>query len=955
MGCRSTPIGRSIGILVLWLGCSAVGQAAVSHDAARDWRTLLSPHFAVHYHDGTEALARETVAIAEQVHARLSVKYRWTPAERTDIVVSDEFDLSNGYAQVFAANRMTLFVVPPDELGSLEDHGGWLETLIVHEYAHILHLDKAAGAPRFLRRLFGRHFLLFPNTFQPRWLIEGVATYEETDAARGIGRGQSSYFDMFMRVETAQGIKPLSQINQPMASWPAGVVPYLYGVQFFDFLAERNGEAAIPRLVDDYSDNLLPFFINRNSRRTVGKSLTALWPEFEAGLQRRYEPQLAAIRARGLHDGERVTRHGYLTGASRLLADGRLYYLRFDGASEPVLMVLEAGRDRPRRLADVHYGARLDVHPTAGALIAQPEVHRNANLYFDLYRVDLRSGSQRRLTHGARYRHASFDPSGARIAAVHHRLGVYRLDLLDADGRRLDTLWTGAPGEALADTDWAPNGATLVASVWRVDGGWNLEQFDLDMRRWRRLTDDRAIEMHPRHTPDGQAVLFSSDQDGVYNLRRLDIASGAITTLSNVIGGAFHPQPAADGSVVYYTGYGPEGFDIHRLAPGDLATPAVQPGPSAVVAATPPAPEGLEDRPYSPYPGLRPRWWFPHLVVDSGRAEIGATTSAWDALQRHIYVVDAAYDFDNQWFVGSLDYIYDRWLPMLKLHAARFSELELDADDDPLLVRRADTWQAEVVLPWLRHHRRASLHLTALRERETERPAETGIVVAPDLEDNLAGVALVFDSTRRYPLSISREYGRSLRLVYETSDALGGSDYSGEVYTVDWREYLSLWRGHVLAARAVGGWGTKDPRPFRLGGSRGAAQTPALLGGANLDSPFNQRRYALRGYPTGLASLRGRRMALASLEWRFPVKLVERGFMAPPLGLHQVFGTVFAETASVWDNGDRPGPYTTGAGLEANADLALFYNLGLNLRLGYAHGFDEGGKDQVYLNVGASF
>ena len=41
---------------------------------------------------------------------------------------------------------------------------------------------------------------------QPDWLIEGLAVYHETDRARGIGRGQSSYFDMLMRMEVARGV-----------------------------------------------------------------------------------------------------------------------------------------------------------------------------------------------------------------------------------------------------------------------------------------------------------------------------------------------------------------------------------------------------------------------------------------------------------------------------------------------------------------------------------------------------------------------------------------------------------------------------------------------------------------------------------------------------------------------------------------------------------------------------
>jgi outer membrane protein assembly factor BamA len=97
-------------------------------------------------------------------------------------------------------------------------------------------------------------------------------------------------------------------------------------------------------------------------------------------------------------------------------------------------------------------------------------------------------------------------------------------------------------------------------------------------------------------------------------------------------------------------------------------------------------------------------------------------------------------------------------------------------------------------------------------------------------------------------------------------------------------------------------------------------------------------------------------MFVSSLEWRFPLKRVEWGTMVPlPLGLHQVSGSVFVDSGGTWNDGGKPEKYSTGAGMEMNARVILFYELPFNLRLGYAHGFDAGGANQVYLRVGASF
>ena len=114
-------------------------------------------------------------------------------------MLTDQVDFFNGSATPIPTNTMRLHVTPPEIFTGIEDHAGALETLITHEYVHILHLDKATRGPLLMRQFLGRFLLLFPNAFQPAWLVEGLATYYETAPERAIGRGQSSAFEMLMR------------------------------------------------------------------------------------------------------------------------------------------------------------------------------------------------------------------------------------------------------------------------------------------------------------------------------------------------------------------------------------------------------------------------------------------------------------------------------------------------------------------------------------------------------------------------------------------------------------------------------------------------------------------------------------------------------------------------------------------------------------------------------------
>lgn len=926
--------------------------AAISHDSSLEWQTLRSTHFTIHFHQNGETAAREVLAIAEGVHERLAPLLHWQPAQPTEIVLTDEYDMANGYATPHPGNRMTLFISAPDALEGLEDHAGWLELVLIHEYLHILHLDKASGAPSALRNIFGRFYLLFPNALQPAWFTEGLATYVETDRARGIGRGQSSYYDMLMRMETLGGIKPLRQVNQPLASWPMGDVPYLYGVNFYDWLAQHYGEEMVVALVNNYSDNVVPFRIGSNARQVTGKDLDELWSEFSAAMQARYDAQAAAITARGLSGSQRLTRDGYF--ADSLTPGNRqdLFYVGFDAMHRPSLMRLRDGKTE--RLAELVAGARLAFHSQQHLLVAQPEVCRNAALYYDLYRFDENGQQRKRLTHCGRYRIAVWSPDGQTILAVHNQNGFNELHLLDRDGKLQKRLWRGAQREVIGALDWSAQSGQIAASLWQPGQGWDLALFDETAGQWQMLTHSRAIEQQVKFTPDGQRLLYSADYSGVYNLHLLTLGTGEISAITNVLGGAF--APTVVGEQLVYAGYDATGFDLYRQPFTARDEPVtITEGSGAITSQPYPAIATSEAADYSPLESVRPRWWLPHAFLDNARSEIGMVTGGSDTLNRHLYALDLAYDAKNHWGVGSIDYVYDRWAVLFKLHADKSSDIDLDSGANLLKIRRESAVVAELVAPLRSYYSLWAAHLGAVDERSSDAVLTWRATEAPALRDRVAGLALTHASASEMPRSVSRADGRELMLVMEDSDLLAGSDYSGRAMLIDWKEFLRLGGEHVLALRGIAAKGDDGIRPYQLGGIGNVNYLPLLFDTTALNAPFNRRDFALRGYDQGLPQLTGTQMRMASLEYRFPLLRLERGLMAPPVGLHQLHGALFADTGAAWSGGGSPEKYYTGYGAELNADTVFFYGVMLRLSAGYAHGVDENGRNQYYLRLGASF
>ena len=222
-----------------------------------------------------------------------------------------------------------------------------------------------------------------------------------------------------------------------------------------------------------------------------------------------------------------------------------------------------------------------------------------------------------------------------------------------------------------------------------------------------------------------------------------------------------------------------------------------------------------------------------------------------------------------------------------------------------------------------------------------------------DFANNQLGLAWIYNSALRHPLSISLNDGREVKLVAEDSEVLS-SDFDGQVYTFSWKEYFRLGGEHVLALNVLQGWGEGVTSNFQLGGEDTGVAYTLLLQKTGVGL-FDRRDYALRGYEDGLPQLRGRRAQTLSLEWRFPGQRIERGIMVPPIGIMQWSGSVFAETGAAY-NGNTPNQYFSSAGLELTADLNIAYLVPVRARFGFAHGFDELiGDTRIYLSLGSSF
>jgi outer membrane protein insertion porin family len=200
-----------------------------------------------------------------------------------------------------------------------------------------------------------------------------------------------------------------------------------------------------------------------------------------------------------------------------------------------------------------------------------------------------------------------------------------------------------------------------------------------------------------------------------------------------------------------------------------------------------------------------------------------------------------------------------------------------------------------------------------------------------------------YNNARRYAFSISPEDGRTIEVGTQRFDEALGSDFEFTKYTADWYEFMSLpWKHHVMLLHGFGGTSTGAAPPqgaYQLGGDNPGDITLSL----------DDRTITLRGYPANV--LRGQRAVLGSLEYRFPVTNLEKGYDTTPFFYRRFHGALFFEAGNAWDGSYRGSDLRRAVGAEARLDMTFAFYLPLTIRFVIAKGLDEGGETQAYIGL----
>ncbi len=845
------------------------------------------------------------------------------------------------------------------------------------------------------------------GTVVPGWWAEGVSQYQSPSLQYDCW---DTHREMILRAAVTED-RMLSYDDMGFLGHRGlgNEQVYDHGYGLVRYIADTYG----PEAIDKITQRMGKFYrltIDGAIKDVTGKSGKQLYNEWVAWMQDRYQRQLAPVK-QNLRTGDVLCDEGFMTIAPSFSPDGnRIAFLCNRKSDYAATSLFITGRDGGK-LDQIEGGvSSRAVFSPDGNRLAYAK-HERADAYgarlSDLFVYDLGTKKETRLTKKARAAEPQWSPDGSSLVCVLNADGTHRLAVLGADGSGLQVIYGGEGGKQIYAPQYSPDGSRILFGVF-TSGTRDIASVAADGSDFRYELRTINDERDARWTADGRGIVFASDRSGIFNIYRMDLATSEVVQLTNVAGGAFMPDAAATDGALAYSGYSGEGYHLFLLgntgqpvaemdentyaarATGEfeecaglkgtlsgripdaegvqLASAGMTPAEAvAGSSAGEPLRQTYDTKPYKwDYSGFQ---FFPRFVLWDSKARAGLFVANNEILERQSLFFGGSYGQDGE-FDAVIDFELRQLFPVIYMSYYRvrqkyYDEFPIeDLDRYYSVDYRYDVWSGDLGLrfefedPYSRtrrndvrvwwNHSEYNIFLTPSYVPLNDRlapPTPEQPVGWKYFVGNEAHANWYYKSIRRAVDSdINPRGGRELNVdvMYANDDLFVSGEFDYGVnpkftrfrfgqYTVDWKEYLALpgWR-HTLQLRLMTSIIDKPVDDFFW----------VYMGGMD----------RLRGYT--YFAIGGRKGALASATYRFPIwRQINK--QASWLTFKDLYGGIFYEVASAWNNGnlptddpDIPRDYYSTVGGELRLNLGSFYTYPTTVNFMAAYALDEA----VYIN-----
>ncbi len=526
------------------------------------WHQINTANFQVIFPEEFEKQAQIFSSVLEKVYQFGSKTLNHSP-RRISVVLHTRTVKSNGLL-AWAPKRIELFTTPHQQIYAQD----WMEQLALHEFRHLVQLDKIQSEmPFLLKAILGEQAAaLVVGAYLPFWFLEGDAVVTETALSRN-GRGRMASFSMEHRAQLTElgkysfdkawmgSYKDFVPNHYKLGYWLVGKTREKYGPEIWKDALTKIG---------NHPFSVTPF--NSTIRKYTGMSIAQLYSEIfeELGTTWKHDIDKRQIDSVEIISPERKQYTEYL-------------YPEF--YRDSLIIAYRTSLDDIGRFVIIDSKRTEQIVFTPGFIFEESVSLSGEMLIWAERQADLRwthsdrsvvcilnveNRKLREIKSENKLFSPVISPDLSSFAAVEvDPENQFFLSVFNLETGELVKRFSSAENSYFFTPCWDETGKTLY-TIGLSSTGKYLAAFDLQAGTMQQLTDNTFSNIKNPVYNNGK-IIFSSDFSGVDNLYQLDIQTKQITEVVSARFGADYPTVSRSGNQLVFSNYNSKGFNLAAI------------------------------------------------------------------------------------------------------------------------------------------------------------------------------------------------------------------------------------------------------------------------------------------------------------------------------------------------------------------------------------------------------
>lgn len=552
----------SILFLVVFLNCTFAKaqyfQTGQDPSSVR-WKQINTTSFQVIFPEEFEVQAQRISYVLEKVYNYGSKSLNFRP-RKVSVILHSRTVNSNGLV-AWTPKRMELFTTPNQQIYAQD----WLEQLALHEFRHLVQMDKIQKElPALLRIILGEQAAaVVVGAYLPFWFLEGDAVVTETSLSKS-GRGRMASFSMPYRAQLAEkgkysfdkaylgSYKDYVPDYYKLGFWMVGKGREKYGPDLWINMLKKIGEQPL---------SLTP--LNSSIKKATGNSTKQLYNTTFDELRRDWKQNLLARS---------------IDSISVVSPEKRNYteYQYPEFYKDSLIFAYRSSIDDIGRFVLIHPDKSEKTIYTPGSILDESVSMKENMIIWSENRADLRwahanksvirifnieNKQSSQLIPENKLFSPVISPDLKSFAAVEvDHANNFFLSVFDLETGKIKFRFNTPDNQYFFTPCWDENGENLFVVCLSAKGKY-LAMVNMMTKKLIPLTDFTFGNLkNPVYS--NHRVIFSADFSGIDNIYSIDIERKKITEIASVSFGADYPAVSADGSRLLFSNYFSGGFQL---------------------------------------------------------------------------------------------------------------------------------------------------------------------------------------------------------------------------------------------------------------------------------------------------------------------------------------------------------------------------------------------------------